>query len=135
MKEILIEIGTSVACLFLAAILACAARWFHTKCEQLKTKTDNEAMKNLIEKVDYIVQTCVEATNQTFVDDKKKEGSLSDTDKQEAFNMTFESIENMLTDDDREKIVESFGDLGTFLRNSVENYIRNSKIDNIDIPI
>lgn len=135
MKEVLIEIGTSVACLFLAAILACVARWFHTKCDQLKAKTDNEVMRNLIEKVDYIVQTCVEATNQTFVDDKKKEGSLSSEDKQEAFNMTFESIENMLTDEDREKIADSFGDLGTFLRNSVENYIRNSKIDNIDIPV
>jgi hypothetical protein len=128
MKDIIVEIGTSVVCLFLASICFYVSKWFHNKCEELKSKTDNDAFKRLLEKIDYIVQIAVEATNQTFVDDWKKNGeSLSDEQKQSAFNNTFESIDNMLTDEDKEKIIESFGDLGTFLRNSVETYIKNSK--------
>jgi nucleoid DNA-binding protein len=89
----------------------------------------------LIEKVDYIVQTCVEATNQTIVDDLKKKGTLTDDDKRRAFNKTFESVQNMLTDEDKQKIADNFGDISTYVTNSVENYIKTSKIENIDIPI
>lgn len=133
MKEIIVQIGTSVVCLFIATVCFYAAKWFHTKCEQIKSTTESEALKRFIEKIDYIVQIAVEATNQTFVDDLKKDDKFSDEEKKQAFEHTFESIENMLTDDDKEKIIQSFGDLGTFLRSSVENYIRNSK--DIDIQL
>jgi hypothetical protein len=33
----------------------------------------------------------------------------------------------MLPDEDKEKIINEFGDLGTFLKNSIENYIKQSK--------
>lgn len=127
MKEILVEIGTSVACLMIAAILVFVAKWFHIKCQELKAKTDNETLKALIDKVDYIVQLCVEATNQTFVDDLKKNDNFTDENKTKAFDKTFQSIENMLTEEDRQQIVDNFGDLSTFLQTSVENYIKNSK--------
>jgi hypothetical protein len=127
MKEIIIQIGTSVVCLVLATAFYYLARFIHNKCEQLKAKTESEALKSLLEKIDYIVQIAVEATNQTFVEDKKKNCDFNADAQQQAFNQTFTSIENMLTDDDREKIINAFGDMGTFLRSSVENYIRNSK--------
>jgi hypothetical protein len=84
-------------------------------------------MRNLINKIDYIVQLCVETTNQTFVNDKKDSGNFTDEDKEQAFNQTIDSVTNMLPDEDRQKIINEFGDLGTFLKNSIENYIKQSK--------
>ena len=135
MKDIIVEIGTSVVCLMIATICFYVAKWFHVRCQELKTKTDSAALRCLLDKIDFIVQTCVEATNQTFVDDLKQDGSFNKDEQEQAFQNTFESIENMLTDEDKQQIIDSFGDLGTFLRNSVENYIRNSKIKDIDIPL
>ena len=127
MKEILTNVLTGVACILLSAVLVFAAQLFHQFCEKMKQKTKNEALKSLIEKVDYIVQLCVEATNQTFVNDKKEQNEFTDEDKQTAFNQTVESINAMITDEDKERIIEEFGDFGTFLRNSIENYIKTSK--------
>ena len=127
MKDIIVEIGVGVGYLLAATIIFYVAKLFHQKCEEIKQKTDSEALKFLIEKIDYIVQICVEATNQTFVNDIKEKGSLTDEEKKAAFNKTFESIENMLTDEDKQNILDTFGDISTFITNSVENYIKSSK--------
>ena len=127
MRDILVEVLTTIACLFVASMLIFCARLFHQFCERLKEKTKNEAMRNLINKIDYIVQLCVETTNQTFVNDKKDSGNFTDEDKEQAFNHTIDSVTNMLPDEDRQKIINEFGDLGTFLKNSIENYIKQSK--------
>lgn len=127
MRDILVEVLTTIACLFVASMLIFCARMFHQFCERLKEKTKNEAMRNLINKIDYIVQLCVETTNQTFVNDKKDSGNFTDEDKEQAFNQTIDSVTNMLPDEDRQKIINEFGDLGTFLKNSIENYIKQSK--------
>jgi hypothetical protein len=127
MRDILVEVLTTIACLFVASMLIFCARLFHQFCERLKEKTKNEAMRNLINKIDYIVQLCVETTNQTFVNDKKDSGNFTDEDKEQAFNQTIDSVTNMLPDEDRQKIINEFGDLGTFLKNSIENYIKQSK--------
>lgn len=127
MRDILVEVLTTIACLFVASMLIFCAKLFHQFCERLKEKTKNEAMRNLINKIDYIVQLCVETTNQTFVNDKKDSGNFTDEDKEQAFNQTIDSVTNMLPDEDRQKIINEFGDLGTFLKNSIENYIKQSK--------
>lgn len=127
MRDILVEVLTTIACLFVASMLIFCARLFHQFCERLKEKTKNEAMRNLINKIDYIVQLCVETTNQTFVNDKKDSGNFTDEDKEHAFNQTIDSVTDMLPDEDRQKIINEFGDLGTFLKNSIENYIKQSK--------
>ena len=127
MRDILVEVLTTIACLFVASMLIFCARLFHQFCERLKEKTKNEAMRNLINKIDYIVQLCVETTNQTFVNDKKDSDNFTDEDKEQAFNQTIDSVTNMLPDEDRQKIINEFGDLGTFLKNSIENYIKQSK--------
>ena len=127
MKEILVEVLTGVACLFVASLLIAGAKLFHVFCENLKQKAKTEAMKNLIEKIDYIVQLCVQTTNQVFVDDKKASGEFTEKDYEEAFNQTLDSATNMITDEDKQKIIEEFGDFGTFLKNSIESYIKHSK--------
>ena len=127
MKEILTNVLTGIACIFIAALFVVGARLFHEFCEKIKVQVKNETLKNLIDKVDYLVQLCVEATNQTFVNDKKDAGEFTDEDKKEAFSITFDSLESMITDIDRDLIIKEFGDVGTFLRTTIENYIKNSK--------
>lgn len=127
MKEILVEVLTGVACLFVASLLVAGAKLFHVFCQNLKQKAKTEAMKNLIDKIDYIVQICVEATNQTFVQDKKDSETFTDEDKEQAFDQTFDAVNTMIPDEDKQKIIDEFGDLGTFLKNSIENYIKQSK--------
>ena len=128
MKEILTNVLTGMACVLLASLFVYGARLFHIWCEKLKKSTESESLKKLIEKIDYIVQICVEATNQTFVNDKKEEGTFGEDDKKKAYELTAEAITKMLTEIDEEQIIKEFGDVGTFIKTSIENYIKNSKI-------
>ena len=127
MKEILINMLSTILIAFTGMFCFYICKAAHQKIEQLKQNTNNEALKALLDKVDYIIQVCVEATNQTFVSNLKKDDNFTKEDQETAFNMTFSSIENMLTDEDKKKIVGTFGDMSTFIRNSIEKYIQDSK--------
>ena len=127
MKEILINMLSTMLIAFTGMFCFYICKAAPQKIEQLKQNTTNEALKALLDKVDYIIQVCVEATNQTFVSNLKKDDNFTKEDQETAFNMTFSSIENMLTDEDKEKIVGAFGDMSTFIKNSIEKYIQDSK--------
>lgn len=127
MKDVVMNVLTVFGCLLVSALLVFAYQMLHVFLERLKQKTNNDTMKLIIDKIDYIVKLCVEATNQTFVDDLKLSDEFDKTKQEEAFKYTTTAIENMLTDDDRQKIVESFGDVDTFVKMAIENYIKNSK--------
>jgi len=127
MKEILINMLSTMLIAFTGMFCFYICKAAHQKIEQLKQNTTNEALKALLDKVDYIIQVCVDATNQTFVSNLKKDDNFTKEDQETAFNMTFSSIENMLTDEDKEKIVGAFGDMSTFIKNSIEKYIQDSK--------
>ena len=127
MKEMLMNILTGLLYMLTASALAFAAQWIHSKCQDIKQKTKNEALKMFIDKFDHIIRICVEATNQTFVDNLKDNNAFTDEQKTEAFKQTFDAVDLMLTDEDKQQIIESFGDVGNFVKVSIENYIKMSK--------
>lgn len=127
MKELAIQILIYIVEVFLGVAVYFFGKWFHNKCDQLKEKIDNDKMKNLIDKFDRIVRICVEATNQTFVETLKKDNGFDAEQQKEAFKKTFESIIAMLSDEDKEKISDKFGDVSTFITASIESYIKDSK--------
>lgn len=127
MKEFFIALGSTVVLIILSSVLVAVGKFAHVQFERLKQATDNETLKNLISKLDYIVQLCVEATNQKFVNDKKKTGEFTKDDMEEAFTQTLNNITNMLTDEDKEMIISNFGDVSTLICNSIESYIKQSK--------
>ena len=127
MKDFIITLASGIGVLLFASIVVSLGNIIHVKCEQIKQKTNNQALIDLIDKFDHIVQIAVEATNQTFVVDKKLKSEFTDADKDIALNKTLESIEAMLTDEDKQRIIENFGDLASFIKNSVETYIIQSK--------
>ncbi len=127
MKDFFVTLLSSVCVIFISSMAVSFGNLIHAKVQQIKQSTDNKALKDLLDKFDYVVQICVDATNQTFVIDKKISSEFLDEDKAEAFEMTFKSIENLLTDDDKQKIIDNYGDVSAFIRNSIEAYIKQSK--------
>lgn len=126
-QEVIKTVLTLLLTAFLSTLLILFGQWVHKMFQMWKQKVNNEMLKNVIDKLDYVVQKCIDATNQTFVNDIKNGGKLTDEQKKEAFNKTFNDIMNMLTEDDKDKIVEQFGDLPTYITNTIEATIGNNK--------
>ena len=112
---------------FLGTVLVMAGKGLHLLFMKWKAKVDNEALKNLIDKIDFVVQKCVEYTNQTFVNDIKKDGKLTDEQKKEALEHTMTTINDMLSDADKDAIIKEFGNTSTYIETTVESYIGTKK--------
>lgn len=127
LKSIVTTVGVMFLGAFLATMLAMFGAFAHTKLQEWKQKVNNEQLKFIIDKLDFVIQMAVEATNQTFVNDIKNGGKMTDEQKKEAFNQTLEAIMQMLSEEDKEKITEQFGDMATYITNNIEAYIGSKK--------
>jgi hypothetical protein len=97
------------------------------KKQELLEKTKNETTKKYIEMLDKTITECVIATNQTYVEALKKQGSFDLDAQKEAFRLTYEAIMNILTDDAHEYLGEAIKDLETYITNKIEAEVVISK--------
>ena len=90
------------------------------KKEELLAKAKNETVKKYIEMLDKTIVECVMATNQTYVETLKKQGSFDAEAQKKAFQLTFNSVMAVLTDDAQEYLNEAVKDLTVYITNKIE---------------
>lgn len=98
-----------------------------SKKQEIIDKVDNDTADKYINMVFETVETCVIATNQTYVDSLKASGTFDEAAQKEAFNRTLNAILAILTDDCKEYIVELTGDLQTYLTTLIEAQVNKNK--------
>lgn len=98
-----------------------------SKKQEIIDKVDNDTADKYINMVFETVETCVIATNQTYVDSLKESGTFDEAAQKEAFNRTLNAILAILTDDCKEYIVELTGDLQTYLTTLIEAQVNKNK--------
>ena len=92
-----------------------------------KTEEQKKTLEKYLNLVETTVVDCVQATNQTYVETLKAEGSFDAEAQKVAFNKTLESVLSILSDDAKEYLTEIFGDLSTYLTNLIESKVNTSK--------
>ena len=70
---------------------------------------------------------CVIATNQTYVDSLKAQGKFDIEAQKKAFEMTYNSVINILTDDAKLYLTNIYGDLNTYITNMIEAEVNKNK--------
>jgi hypothetical protein len=108
-------------------ILAAATMYLVTfikaKKQELLNKTKNENTKKYIEMLDKTITECVLATNQTYVEALKKQGSFDMDAQKKAFQLTYEAVMAILTDDAQEYLNEAIKDLDAYITNKIESQV------------
>lgn len=108
--------------------------YINTKKDELIVKTQavqNEEQRTILQK--YInmaqstVETCVVATNQTFVDALKDKNEFTSDDAKEAFNQTYTNVVAILSDEAKKYLTEAYGDLDTYLTQLIEASVNQNK--------
>lgn len=97
------------------------------KRDELKAKTNSEVAKKYTDMIYDTVVKCVVATNQTYVDNLKKEGSFDEEAQKVAFNRTMTAVMAILTQDAKDYIIEATGDLQTYLTQLIEAEVKKNK--------
>ena len=108
------------------AITAAAAyfiTWISAKNKELKKKTNDETTKKYMDMLEQTIIDCVLATNQTYVEALKKEGTFTTEAQKKAFQLTYEAVFAVLTDDAKKYIGEAVKDIGAYITNKIEAHV------------
>ena len=97
------------------------------KKKELKAKTKDETTKKYIEMLDDTIINCVIATNQTYVEALKKAGSFDAEAQKKAFQLTYDAVMNILTDDAQKYLNEAIKDLNAYITNKIESGVVAAK--------
>lgn len=107
----------------LGYIAICIKSWVKEKATELQEKTKSELTKKYIDLLNTTICECVLATNQTFVDVLKKSDNFNEEAQKQAFQMTFDTVKALLTDEAEKCLNEVFKDLDKYIINKIEAQI------------
>lgn len=102
-------------------------KYINSKSTAAIATTQNAEAKKYIAMLDNTITSCVLATTQTYVDSLKKQGKFDAEAQKTAFEMTYNAVLNVLTDDAKEYLTAFYGDLGAYMTNKIEAEVQNTK--------
>lgn len=108
-------------------LTAFIVKWLKAKETEITTKVDNDTADKYISLVMSTVRDCVVATNQTYVESLKQQGSFDAEAQKNAFKATYESVLNILSDDAKEYLIHAYGDLNAYLTTLIEAEVNCNK--------
>ena len=112
-------------------ILAAATMYLVTlikaKKNEIIENTKNETVKKYVEMLDRTIEDCVLATNQTYVESLKKQGAFDLDAQQKAFQLTYDAVLAILTEEAQEYLAEAINDLNAYITNKIEAQVVVSK--------
>ena len=102
-------------------------KYIQVKSAEITEKTDNAIIDKYTVMLADTISACVLATNQTYVEALKKQGSFDAEAQKTAFNMTLNAVMNILSDDAKKYLTEAFGDLNAYSTSQIEASININK--------
>ena len=97
------------------------------KSKELEETADNELYKKYIELLQDTIVRCVIATNQTYVEALKNKNAFDKEAQKVAFNMTYESVMAILSDDAKLYLSNVIGDLEVYITKLIEAEVNVNK--------
>ena len=125
--ETLNTLFTVVIIPLLGALTTFVIKFLNAKSKDLKVKVENETAKKYIDMITSTIQSCVIATNQTYVESLKASGGFDIEAQKEAFRLTYEAVIKMLSVEALEYIATITGDTKIYLTNLIESQVNANK--------
>ena len=104
-----------------------AVNFIRVKAAELKEKIKDDKEDKYIDRITEIVTLCVITTTQTYVDNLKKQNAFDKEAQLEAFNKTKTAVLNLLNEELKEFIIETFGDLNEYINTQIEATVSRTK--------
>lgn len=125
--ELLAQIFELCIIPLLGVLTAYFVKWVNVKASTLSSKRENEIEKKYIEMLNTTITDCVIATSQTYVESLKKQGNFNAEAQQNAFQMTFETVISLLTEEATIYLNEAIGDLNLYITQRIEAEVNLNK--------
>ena len=117
--------------LFVIPILGILAEFvvefLRVKSKEIINKLDNDVAKKYTEMITNTIVDCVIATNQTYVEALKKQGKFDENAQKVAFEKTLNAVLGILSEEAKNYIKETTGDLNLYLSQLIEAEVNKAK--------
>lgn len=112
----------------LGILTAYIVKYINMKSAEIQVQVDNDTADKYIAMLSDTITACVIATNQTYVEALKKENAFTAEAQKEAFQLTYNAVMAVLTDEAKDYLTEIYGDLTAYITNKIEAEVNISKI-------
>ena len=97
------------------------------KIKEAKQTTNDATAHKYLDMLNATVHSAVLATTQTYVDSLKKQGKFDEEAQKVAFQMTYDAVTKVLTEEAVIYITSAVGDMDTYITNLIEADVKLSK--------
>lgn len=112
----------------LGILTAYVVKYINAKSAEMQAKINNDTADKYIAMLDDTICACVVATTQTYVEALKKENAFTKEAQLEAFNLTFNAVMAVLSNDAKDYLTAIYGDLTAYITNKIEAEVSLNKI-------
>lgn len=127
MPEIIIQIFQLCIIPLLGILTKYLVDYLNTRRDELNAKTENETAQKYTTMIFDTITKCVIATNQTYVNSLKEQNAFDAEAQKTAFNKTMNAVLEILSEDAKQYIIETTGDLNTYLTNLIEAEVNKNR--------
>ena len=127
-QELVNQLFEVVLIPLLGVLVAFFVKWVNVKSSEIAVSTDNALLNKCLSMLTSTITDCVIATNQTYVDALKAEGKFDAEAQKKAFSLTCDAVLSILTDDAKEYLSESLGDLESYITSKIESQVKLQKV-------
>ena len=106
-------------------------QFIRMKSQEIADKTESELADKYIQMLTDTITACVIATNQTYVDALKKQGKFDREAQKYAFDLTFNAVMAVLSDEAKHYLASVYGDLTAYITTRIEAEVNVSKLEPI----
>lgn len=129
--ELLYEIIEICLVPLFGILTAYLVKYINAKSAEIQIKVDSDMADKYIQMLTETITACVIATNQTYVDSLKRQGKFDSKAQKEAFEITYNAIMAILTDEAKHYLTAVYGDLTAYITTRIEAEVNISKIEPI----
>lgn len=90
-------------------------------------KSENEKVDKYLGMLNTSITNAVLATTQTYVEALKGQNAFDKEAQQKAFDMTYNAVMSVLTDEAKKYLAEAVGDLQLYVTNQIEATVKMTK--------
>lgn len=126
--EILNQIFDLCIVPLLGILVTCLVVFISSKTKELNEKHDVELLTKYTNMLSQTVIDCVIATNQTYVEALKGQNKFDAEAQKKAFEMTYQSVLQVLNEDAKDYLSNVYGDISVLLTNLIEAEVSRNKV-------
>lgn len=127
MTEMLYDILKLCIVPLVGVLTAYLVKWLNAKEKEILDKVENDTGDKYVAMLFDTIEICVRATTQTYVDSLKKQNAFDAAAQKVAFQMTYDAVTAILTDEARTYLTSIYGDLNAFITTKIEAEVKAQK--------